>query len=207
MSLTTPPEVYFDFGSPNAYLAHQVIPAIEQRTGCKFDHLPILLGGLFKLANNRSPMEAFAGVKNKLEYERREMKRFILRHQIAAFKFNPHFPVNTLHIMRGAVAARQSGQLAPYADAMFAAMWEQGRKLDDPAVIHQTLREAGLDADALIAASQDAQVKQTLIDETQQAFERGVFGAPTFFVGDEMFFGKDRLRDVEEEVERVQASH
>lgn len=196
----------FDFGSPNAYLAHKVLPQVEQRTGQRFEYVPILLGGIFKLANNRSPMQAFAEVKNKLEYERLELKRFVDRHGLASFRFNPNFPVNTLAIMRGAVAAQRASVLAPYVDAMFAAMWEQGLKLDDPAVIHQTLKDAGLNADSLIAASQQADVKQALVDQTTQAFERGVFGAPTFFVGEEMFFGKDRLRAVEDEIARQAAA-
>ena len=196
----------FDVGSPNAYLAHKVIPQVEERTGQRFEYVPVLLGGIFKLANNRSPMQAFAEVKNKLEYERLELKRFVDRHGLESFRFNPHFPVNTLAIMRGAVAADRAGVLAPYVDALFAAMWEQGLKLDDPAVIHQTLKDAALDADSLIAASQQADVKQALVDQTSQAFERGVFGAPTFFVGKEMFFGKDRLRDVEDEIARQAAA-
>ena len=195
-----PPAVQFlfDFGSPNAYLSHKLIPEIEQRTGQRFDYVPILLGGLFKLTNNRSPIEAFAHVKNKLDYERLEMKRFIERHRLSAFRFNPHFPVNTLAIMRGAVASERAGLLAPYVDAMFAAMWEHGRKMDDAATIRETLAQAGLPADELIAATHDAQVKQTLLANTQRAFERGAFGSPTFFVGEQMFFGKDRLREVEE---------
>ena len=196
----------FDVGSPNAYLAHKVIPQVEERTGQRFEYVPVLLGGIFKLANNRSPMQAFAEVKNKLEYERLELKRFVDRHGLESFRFNPHFPVNTLAIMRGAVAADRAGVLAPYVDALFAAMWEQGLKLDDPAVIHQTLKDAALDADSLIAASQQADVKQALVDQTSQAFERGVFGAPTFFVGKEMFFGKDRLRDVADEIARQAAA-
>ena len=196
----------FDVGSPNAYLAHKVIPQVEERTGQRFEYVPVLLGGIFKLANNRSPMQAFAEVKNKLEYERLELKRFVDRHGLESFRFNPHFPVNTLAIMRGAVAADRAGVLAPYVDALFAAMWEQGLKLDDPAVIHQTLKDAALDADSLIAASQQADVKQALVDQTSQAFERGVFGAPTFFVGKEMFVGTDRLRDVADEIARQAAA-
>jgi 2-hydroxychromene-2-carboxylate isomerase len=191
-------EFLFDFGSPNAYLCHRVIPAIEQRTGARFQYLPVLLGGLFKLANNRSPMEAFAGVPNKMAYERLEMQRFIVKHGLTAFRMNPHFPVNTLHAMRGAVAAQRLGCFERYVDAVFAAMWERGSKIDDPAVIGATLAEAGLDAAALLQAAQEPEVKAALMAHTQAAHDRGAFGSPTFFVGEQMYFGKDRLRDVEE---------
>ena len=196
------PQFLFDFGSPNAYHCHKLIPAIEARSGARFEYLPILLGGLFKLANNRSPIEAFAAIPNKLAYERLEMQRFIDRHRLADFKFNPHFPVNTLQIMRGAVAAQQLGCFEPYVDAMFAAMWEQGRKMDDPATIAAVLAEAGLDAGRLMQAAQEPEVKARLMTNTQAAHDRGAFGAPTFFVGNAMFFGKDRLREVEDEIAR-----
>ena len=193
----------FDFGSPNAYLCHKVIPAIESRTGTRFAYVPILLGGLFKLANNRSPIEAFAAIPNKLAYEQLEMQRFVARHRLAGFKFNPHFPVNTLQIMRGAVAAQHSGCFEHYVDTLFAAMWERGLKMDDPATIAGVLAAAGLDAEALMQAAQSTEVKAALVANTQAAHDRGAFGAPTFFVGDEMYFGKDRLREVEEEIVRV----
>ena len=187
----------FDVGSPNAYLAHQVIPAIEARTGVTIEYVPILLGGLFKLTNNRSPVEAFAGIANKLEYERLERERFVRQHGLQRFRDNPHFPVNTLLAMRGAVAARQAGVLAPYVDVVYAGMWEQGRDMADPAVVGEVLQAAGLDAQALLAATQTPEVKAELLANTQRAFERGAFGSPTFFVGDEIYFGKDKLRDVE----------
>jgi 2-hydroxychromene-2-carboxylate isomerase len=198
--MSTPVQFLFDFGSPNAYLVHKVLPSIEARGAVRFDHVPILLGGLFKLANNRSPMQAFADIPHKLAYERQEMQRFIRRHGLSAFRMNPHFPVNTLKIMRGAVAAQSLGCSGPYVEAMFAAMWEQGRNMDDPAEIAAVLQAAGLDAAALMHKSQSPEVKQRLLDNTQQAFERGAFGSPSFFVGDELWFGKERLRDVEEAV-------
>ncbi len=188
----------FDFGSPNAYLCHKVIPEIEARTGVRFEYVPVLLGGLFKLANNRSPMEAFAGIPNKLAYDRLEMKRFISKHKLDLFRFNPHFPVNTLTIMRGAVAAKQLGMFEPYVNAIYAGMWEEGLNLSDPTVIHATLTKNSIDAELLLQAIQSAEVKSTLLDNTQKAFDRGAFGSPTFFVDQEIFFGKDRLRDVEE---------
>ena len=193
-------EFLFDFGSPNAYLCHKLIPEIETRTGARFEYLPILLGGLFKLANNRSPMEAFSTIPNKLAYERLEMRRFIARHSLTAFKFNPHFPVNTLHLMRGAVAAQQLGCFEHYVDTMFAAMWERGLKMDDPATIGTALMDAGLDAERIMQAAQEPAVKAGLMANTQSAHDHGAFGSPTFFVGDEMFFGKERLRDVEEAI-------
>ncbi len=188
----------FDFGSPNAYLCHKVIPEIEARTGVRFEYVPVLLGGLFKLANNRSPMEAFAGIPNKLAYDKLEMKRFISKHKLDLFRFNPHFPVNTLAIMRGAVAAKQLGMFEPYVNAIYAGMWEEGLNLSDPTVIHATLTKNSIDAELLLQAIQSAEVKSTLLDNTQKAFDRGAFGSPTFFVDQEIFFGKDRLRDVEE---------
>jgi 2-hydroxychromene-2-carboxylate isomerase len=190
----------FDFGSPNAYLSHKMIPAIESRTGTRFDYVPILLGGLFKLSNNRSPMQAFADIPHKLAYELLEMQRFIAKHGLAQFRPNPFFPVNTLKIMRLAVAAQALGLTAPYVDAMYSAMWEQARHMDDTDEIAAVLREAGLDGPALLAKAQEAEVKNRLMENTQSAFDRGAFGAPTFFVGDAMFFGKDRLRDVEDEI-------
>lgn len=187
----------FDFGSPNAYLCHKVLPALEQRTGVAVQYVPVLLGGLFKLSNNRSPAETTADIPNKRAYDMLEMKRFMTKHGITAFKFSPFFPVNTLSIMRGAVAAESLGCFAPYVNAMYAAMWEQGRNLNAAAEIQAVLQNAGLDATALLERSQDPDVKAKLMANTQNAFERGAFGSPTFFVGDEMYFGKDRLLDVE----------
>ena len=193
----------FDFGSPNAYLCHKLIPGMESRTGVRVEYVPILLGGLFKMANNRSPIEAYAAIPHKLAYERLEMQRFIQRHRLEAFKLNPHFPVNTLQLMRGAVAAQQLGCAERYVQAMFAAMWERALKMDDPATIGATLGEAGLDAEALMRAAQDGEVKARLLANTQAAHDRGAFGAPTLFVGEQMYFGKDRLRDVEEAIARA----
>jgi 2-hydroxychromene-2-carboxylate isomerase len=193
-------EFHFDFGSPNAYLAHLLIPEIEQRTGAPFEYVPVLLGGVFKLTNNRSPMESFQGVKNKLEYQRMETQRFIRRHGITRFAMNPFFPVNTLMIMRGAVAAQMEGVFARYVDEVFRHMWAEPKKMDDPAVARAALDQSGLDGGRLIALTQEPAVKDRLLANTQRSVERGAFGSPTFFVGDEIFFGKDRLRDVEEEI-------
>ncbi|HUB85084.1 MAG TPA: 2-hydroxychromene-2-carboxylate isomerase [Rhizomicrobium sp.] len=198
-------EFLFDFGSPNAYLAHKVIPEIEKRTGAKFEYVPVLLGGLFKLTGNQAPMVAFGNIRNKMPYEMLETQRFIKKHNIAAYKFNPNFPVNTLALMRMAVAAKAMGILPGYADAVFHFMWEDPRKMDDPAVIHAALTEAGLDADALNAAAQTPEVKQGLMANTEQAVARGAFGSPTFFVGNEIYFGKNTLPEVEDEILRVKA--
>ena len=196
-------EFHFDFGSPNAYLAHLVVPEIERRTGAKFEYVPILLGGVFKLTNNQSPIEKMAGIKNRLPYEQLEMQRFIRRHDITQFKFNPFFPVNTLLIMRGAVAAQLDDILERYVDAMFRNMWAEPKDMDDPAVVRAVLQESGFDAAALLARTQEPEVKDRLLKNTQASVERGTFGSPTFFVGNEIFFGKDRLRDVEEEIARA----
>ena len=187
----------FDFGSPNAYLCHKVLPAVETRTGATVEYQPILLGGLFKLANNRSPMEMYADVPNRRAYDLLEMKRFMLKHDITQFKMNPFFPVNTLHMMRGAVAAQSLGCFTRYVEVMFAAMWEEARNLNESAEVLAALNSAGLDGKALLDASQLPEVKAQLLANTQSAFERGAFGSPTFFVGNEMYFGKDRLHDME----------
>ena len=128
------------------------------------------------------------------------MRRFIARHHLDAFRFNPNFPVNTLQIMRGAVAAQQLGVFEPYVDAVYQAMWVKGLKMDDPAVIRQAFVDAGLPADRLLELMSDPRVKAKLIENTESAVAHGVFGSPSFLVGDELFFGKDRLRDVEEEI-------
>lgn len=192
----------FDFGSPNAYLSHRVIPAIEARTGVRFEYRPILLGGLFKLCNNRSPAEAFADIPNKRAYDRLEVDRFVARHGLTNYRFNPFFPINTLQLMRGAVAAHKLGCFAPYVEAVYVAMWERGLDMGQAAVVTATLQEAGLPAAQLLATAQDADVKAQLLANTNEAHARGAFGSPSFFVGDELFFGKDRLREVEEEIVR-----
>jgi len=194
-------EFHFDFGSPNAYLSHLVLPELERRTGVRFEYVPILLGGIFKLTSNRSPAESLAGIRNKPEYERLEMERFIRRHHITRFRFNPFFPVNTLVLMRGAIAAGELGVFERYVDEVFRHMWADPKKLDDPEVLRAALLESGLDAARLLELAQTPAVKERLLANTQRSVERGSFGSPTFFVGDEIFFGKDRLRDVEEAIE------
>jgi 2-hydroxychromene-2-carboxylate isomerase len=202
-----PPKVefHFDFGSPNAYLAHRVIPGIEQKTGVAFRYVPILLGGVFKLTNNQPPMLQFKGIKNKLDYQRLEVRRFIKKHGLARFQMNPHFPVNTVQIMRGAIAAEPRGVFARYVEVVFTAMWEEGKKMDDAEVIRATLDAAGLDGAELLASIQDQSVKQALIAASEASVARGTFGAPTFYVGEEIFFGKDSLGAVQEAISAANA--
>jgi 2-hydroxychromene-2-carboxylate isomerase len=193
-----PPQFLFDFGSPNCFLAHEAIPAIEQRIGMKFDYVPVLLGGIFKATNNKSPVEALAGVKNKREYMGIETKRFLKRFGVAPYVWNPHFPINTLNLMRAAIAAQHNGAFDKYVEAAFHHMWVEPKKMDDPEIAVAALTASGLDGAALLAQAQAPDIKAELIANTEQAVARGAFGAPTFFVGAEMFFGKEQLREVEE---------
>ena len=192
------PQFMFDFGSPNAFLSHEAIPAIEQRSGAKFEYVPILLGGIFKATNNKSPAETLAGVKNKREFHAIETERFVKRFKVEPYVWNPFFPVNTLNLMRAAVAAQLEGVFEKYVEAAFHHMWREPKKMDDPEVAAKALSASGLDGAKLLTRAQDAGVKAKLIENTQSAVERGAFGSPTFFVGSEMFFGKEQLRDVEE---------
>jgi 2-hydroxychromene-2-carboxylate isomerase len=193
-------EFHFDFGSPNAYLAHLVIPEIEQRTDVKFEYVPVLLGGVFKLTNNRSPAVSMLGIKNRLEYEELERQRFVRRHNIMRFTWNPFFIVNTLLIMRGAIAAEIEGVFERYVDEVFRHMWAEPKDMDDPEVVRAALEQSGFDASALLSRVREPDVKDRLPQNTQASVARGTFGSPTFFVGNEIFFGKDRLCDVEEEI-------
>ncbi len=192
------PQFLFDFGSPNAYLSHLVIPGIESRTGVKFDYIPVLLGGIFKMTNNRSPVEAFGGVKNKLEFHAIETQRFLDRYHLKPYAMNPFFPVNTLLLMRGAIAAQLEGVFERYVDAAFHHMWAEPKKMDDVEVAAKAMTKSGLDAARLFGRTKDNDVKARLMENTENAVARGTFGSPTFFVGNEMFFGKEQLRDVEE---------
>jgi 2-hydroxychromene-2-carboxylate isomerase len=194
----TAPQFLFDFGSPNAFLSHEAIPAIEQRTGVKFEYVPVLLGGIFKATNNKSPAETLAGVKNKREFHAIETERFVKRFHVKPYSWNPFFPVNTLHLMRAAIAAQFEGVFEKYVAAAFHHMWDEPKKMDDPEVAAKAFTASGLDAVKLLARAQDPDVKAKLIENTQSAVERGAFGSPTFFVGKEMFFGKEQLREVEE---------
>ncbi len=198
--MSSNPQFMFDFGSPNAFLSHEAIPAIEQRTGAKFEYVPILLGGIFKATNNKSPAETLAGIKNKREFLAIETERFIKRFKVQPYVWNPFFPINTLNLMRAAVAAQFEGVSEKYVEAAFHHMWREPKKMDDPEVAAKALSESGLDGAKLLARAQEPDVKAKLIENTQSAVERGAFGSPTFFVGKEIFFGKEQLREVEEMV-------
>jgi 2-hydroxychromene-2-carboxylate isomerase len=197
-------EFHFDFGSPNAYLSHLVIPVIEKRTNVKFEYVPVLLGGVFKLTNNRSPAESLRGVRNKPEYERLETQRFIRRHGITRFQNNPYFPVNTLMIMRGAIAARRLGIFQGYIDEIYRNMWAEPKKMDDLTVFRTVLTDARFDADSILRLIETGEFKDELLRNTEHSVGHGTFGSPTFYIGNEIFFGKDRLRDLEEEIIRIQ---
>ena len=190
-------EFLFDFASPNAYLSYHVLSEVAERNGSALTLTPVLLGGLFKLTNNQAPMVAFGEVKGKLDYEMLETQRFIAAHRLERFRFNPHFPINTIMLMRGFIAAQQMGVQQQYVDANLAGMWEQEQNMGDPEVAAGVWQAAGLDAQALIEAIQTQPVKDALQHNTQQAAERGAFGVPTFFVGQEMFFGKERISQIE----------
>ena len=190
----------FDFASPNAYYAWKVLPEIAERTGAKVNLIPCLLGGIFKATGNQAPIYAFAEVKGKMDYEMLESRRFVKTHGLTQFRMNPNFPVNSLLAMRGLIAAEAEGTQNVYVPAVLAGFWEDGLKMDEAAVLQGVLDKAALDGAALIARTQDAGVKQKLMDNTADAVARGAFGIPTFFVGDEMFFGKERLGQVEAEV-------
>jgi 2-hydroxychromene-2-carboxylate isomerase len=193
-------EYIFDVGSPNGYLAHRGIPEVVERTGTPFKYVPCLLGGLHKATGAQPPTMFYAGIKGRLEYEALERDRFVAKHKLDKFSNNPHFPVNTLITMRGAIAAEMDGRLADYAEAAFCAMWEQGLKMDDPEIYVETMTKAGFDGADLLARTQDDAVKKKLLENTMNAVERGAFGVPTFFVGDEIFYGKERLGQIEEEI-------
>ncbi len=195
-------EFIFDVGSPNAYLSHKVLPGICARTGATVAIRPCLLGGIFKATGNQAPMMAFGNIRNKMPYEMLETRRFIAAHKLDAFQMNPHFPVNTLMMMRMAAACEIDGGLSAYVDAICHHMWEAPKKMDDPDVIRAALTESGLDAERLMARAGEADAKAKLMASTEAAVARGAFGIPTFFVGDEMYFGKNTLRDVEDELNR-----
>lgn len=190
-------EFLFDFGGPNSYLAHKMLPEICARTSAEAVYVPILLGGLFKLTNNQAPLMRYADTPAKRNYEMLEFDRFVKAHRLP-FKMNPHFPINSLHLMRGAVAAQHLGCFMPYVESIMASMWEDGANIGDPEVVRQVLDNAGLDGFALLAKADDPEVKAELVTNTEHAAARGAFGVPTFFVGEEMFWGKERLGQVSE---------
>lgn len=190
----------FDFASPNAYFSHKALSGILERTGATANYIPCLLGGIFKATGNQAPMMAFAGIKGKNEYSMLETQRFIAKHNITTFTMNQYFPVNTVMIQRAALVAEQDGKLAEFITAGLACMWEDNKKMDDADVFVAAITEKGFDGADLLARTQDPEIKAKLIANTEAAVARGAFGIPTFYVGDEMFFGKERLAQVEEEL-------
>lgn len=190
-------EFLFDFGGPNSYLAHKVLPDLCARTGADAVYTPILLGGLFKLTNNQAPLIRYAETPAKRNYEMLEFDRFVKAHNIP-FRMNPHFPISSLHLMRGAVAAQHLGCFMPYVEAIMTAMWEKEINVGDPDAVRSVLDGAGLDSAALLAKADDPDVKAELVANTDKAAERGAFGVPTFFVGTDMFWGKERMGQVED---------
>jgi 2-hydroxychromene-2-carboxylate isomerase len=188
-------EFLFDVGSPAAYLAWTQMPRLAAETGAQVDYRPMLLGGVFQATGNRSPME----VPAKGQYMQDDLQRFAKRYGVP-FRHNPHFPINTLTLMRGALGLqmREPQRMVPYVDAVFRAIWVDGKNMNDPATVAGVLQQAGFDPEKLLALTQDPAVKDQLKVVTQEAVARGVFGAPTFFVGDQMFWGQDRLDFVKE---------
>lgn len=195
--MTKAVDFIFDFASPNAYLVHRVLPGIAERTGATFRYIPCLLGGIFKATGNQAPMVAYAPIPNKLAYEQLEFRRFIEKHALTDFTFNPHFPVNTVLLQRGALVAERGGRLMDYVEAGLHHMWEAPKNMSDPEIYAEAMSESGFDGAALVEGAQDAAIKQQLIDNTSAAVDRGAFGIPTLYVGEEMFFGKERLDQVE----------
>ena len=193
--MTRTVEFFFDFGSPTSYLAWTQLPRLCAEEGATLVYRPMLLGAVFKATGNVSPVS----VPAKGRWMRQDMARWVARHG-ASFTMNPHFPINTLTLMRGAVALQlqQPAQFERYVDVVYRAMWQQPCNLGDAAVLAQVLQGAGFDAEALLASTQQAEVKAQLVANTEEAVARGVFGAPTMFVGEQMFFGQDRLDFVRE---------
>ena len=192
--MTKTVEFYYDFGSPTVYLAATQLPSIADSLGATIDWRPMLLGGVFKSTGNQSP----AVIAAKAAYMNDDLQRFANRYGVP-FNWNPHFPINTLSLMRGAVAYHDDGVASSiYRDAIFTAIWVEGQNLNEPDVIGQVLTDAGLDPKDLMSRIGQQTVKDQLIANTEQAVNRGVFGAPTFFVGEQMFFGQDRLDFVAE---------
>ncbi|MAZ30618.1 MAG: disulfide bond formation protein DsbA [Flavobacteriales bacterium] len=188
----------FDIASPNAYFCHQLIPSFENRTGVKFNYIPCLLGGIMKLSGNQPPFVAYADIKNKNDYQMIEIARFIKQHKLIKYKFNSSFPMNTVQVQRGALAAQELGVFDEYLEIMLKAMWEEDKNLSDLDVLQSTMNENNLDAEAIIKIVTSQECKDKLIANTSDAVNRGAFGVPTFFLNDEIFFGKDHLYQLEE---------
>ena len=186
-------EFFFDYGSPFSYLADTRVPGVAERTGAAIRYRPMLLGAVLKATGNASPMTVAA----KGRYMLRELERWADRYGVP-FRPNPHaFLSNTLRVMRGAVASRRLGVFPAYHRAVFDAAWARPADLGDEAAFRRVLDDAGVDSQSVLSAIEDRETKDELRRTTDEAVERGVFGAPTFFVGQEMFWGNDRLDFVE----------
>ncbi|MFN5882060.1 MAG: 2-hydroxychromene-2-carboxylate isomerase [Burkholderiales bacterium] len=190
-------ELIFDFVSPNAYLVWQPLRALAARQGAQLKITPVLLGGMHKLTGNAPPFIRDAEVKGKNAYARLEMERFIAKHGFHRFKLNPKFPFNSVNLLRMLLALEGEDQFR-LIEALNPALWERELDVADADAVATVLATAGFDVEALVAATQDPTIKQALIDNTEKAVERGAFGIPTFFIGTEMFFGKERLGQIEE---------
>lgn len=190
----------FDFASPNAYFAHHALKKLSVRTGAEVNYIPCLLGGIFKATGNQAPMMAFANVKGKLSYDMLEIQRFIAKHGLSKFVMNPHFPINTVLIQRGALVALQDGKLNEFIETGLALMWEEKKNMGDKDVFIEALTQYGFDGADIFERTQSPKIKTQLIENTAMAVERGAFGIPTFYVGGEMFFGKDRITQMEEQI-------
>jgi 2-hydroxychromene-2-carboxylate isomerase len=190
-------ELIFDFVSPNAYLVWQPLRALAARQGAQLKITPVLLGGMHKLTGNAPPFIRDAEVKGKNAYARLEMERFIAKHGFHRFKLNPKFPFNSVNLLRMLLALEGEDQFR-LIEALNPALWERELDVADTDAVATVLATAGFDVEALVAATQDPTIKQALIDNTEKAVERGAFGIPTFFIGTEMFFGKERLGQIEE---------
>ena len=187
----------FDFGSPKTYLVYKLLSGIEKRTNIKAEFVPVLLGGIFKSTNNVSPIESFKTVPAKGKYDDLDTGRFVKKHNIA-FNFNSNFPINTLNLMRGAIYAQENEIFDKYVEVVFKSMWVDNKKMDDLEVIQSVLLENGLPVKEIFEGTQDQKIKDKLVKNTSEAVEKGVFGAPSLLVNNELFFGKETLQDVEE---------
>ena len=188
----------FDVASPNAYFCHKLIPDFKKRTGVEFEYVPCLLGGIMKLSGNQPPFVAFADIPNKNKYQFIEIERFIKQHNLKEFKFNSSFPMNTVQLQRGALAAQELGIFERYLEVILEAMWEKDINLADLDILKSTLSENNIDAESLIGIITSQACKDKLIANTTDAVNRGAFGVPTFFYDDQIFFGKDHLHQLEE---------
>jgi 2-hydroxychromene-2-carboxylate isomerase len=188
--MTPTVEFYFDVGSPAAYLAWQRLPAICREAGAQLAYRPMLLGGVFQATSNQSPMS----IPAKGRYIMADLERFAQRDRIP-FSHNTFFPINTLTLMRGAMGLqmRDPARMVAYVGAVYRAIWVDGKNMNDPAVVAAVLQQAGFEPQALMALAAEPEVKEQLKAATQEAVARGVFGAPTFFVDGQMYWGQDRL--------------